>query len=344
MRLALMSLLMMPFAVGCSSGDAEKSSSSNFWGDEGPQPDTGNDIDVDVDVDIEDTGDDIEDTGGDSGTENVIVWEDVRHATSVNFSGAYANDEGLYVVTTEGQTWSYTASSWTNIPLDVDEEDLNGLWGTGSGDSKKMVGVGGNGVIINWDGNGWDVTENGASNFTAVDGPSIDQLIAVGGSGAWSNAGGTWTPLTSAGYKFNDVWYDGTTGVAVGDNGLVGTYLEGEWTFEDSVTDAHLYGVSATHSTDVWAVGQNGTVLHWNGTEWQQLDIDTQANLWSVWCTAGNIAYAVGANGEAYKIEDFSAEPIPTGVSNVLYDITGSSVGNLWAVGSRGLTLRFLGD
>ena len=208
-----------------------------------------------------------------------------------------------------------------------------------------MVGVGNNGTIIDWNTTtaGWDVTQDGTANFAAVDGPSVNDLIAVGGAGAWSNGGGTWTAQTTAGYKFNDVWYDGTTGVAVGDDGLIGTYTDGEWVFDDSATDVHLYGVSGTNDSDIWAVGQESTVIHWNGTNWQEVELETNANMWSVWSPAANVAYVVGANGEAYRIQGTLVEPLPTGVNNILYHITGTTEANIWAIGSRGMALRYTG-
>ena len=289
---------------------------------------------------------DLSDSGFVSDADEVVVWEDTRYGTSSSFLSAYADGIGLYVVTTEGFSWTYKDGMWSNLPLDVDEEDLNGLWGNGTGAGMKMVGVGNSGTIIDWDGiaNTWNVTQDGTANFSAVDGKFVNDLIAVGGAGAWSNASGTWTAQTTAGYKFNDVWYDGTTAVAVGDDGLIGTYVDGEWTFDDSSTGVHLYGVSGTNDADVWAVGQDGTVLHWNGVTWEEIDLDTQANMWSVWSTTGNVAYVVGANGEAYKIQGSLVEPIPTGVNNILYDITGTTEANLWAIGSRGMALRFVGE
>ena len=102
--------------------------------------------------------------------ESEIVWEDVRHSTSQTFYSAYADGVGLlYVVTTEGQSWSYRDGLWSNIPLDVDEEDINGLWGSGTGAGMKMVGVGNGGTIIDWNGveGAWNVTEDGGTaNFS----------------------------------------------------------------------------------------------------------------------------------------------------------------------------------
>mgnify|MGYP001255768820 CR=1 FL=1 len=299
--------------------------------------------------DVTDQDDLNQDTGNAGSIESGVVWEDLRHGTSKSFLSGYADGGGLYVVTTEGETWEYHNDTWTNIPVDVDEEDLNGIWGSGTGAGLKMVAVGNGGTILEWsiaEGT-WEVTQDGTTNFSAVDGPlsSVNDLIAVGGAGAWSNASGTWSSSqSSAGYKFSDVWYDGTTAVAVGDDGLVGTYTAGgEWSFEDSATDVNLYGVSGTNSSDIWAVGQEGTVIHWNGTTWQEIEMETQANLWSVWSPTANVAYVVGANGEAYRIQGSLVEPLPTGVNNILYHITGTTEANIWAMGSRGMTLRFNG-
>ena len=292
--------------------------------------------------DVTEEDDFIRDTGDEGSSTTASVWEDLRHGTSRTFLSAYADGAGLYVVTTEGETWEYHNDQWTNIPVVVDEEDLNGIWGSGTGAGLKMVGVGNNGTILEWNTGtaGWDVTQDGTANFAAVDGQSFNDLIAVGGAGAWSNSTGTWTAQSSAGYKFNDVWYDGTTAVAVGDDGLIGTYVDGEWTFDESATDVHLYGVSGTNNSDIWAVGQESTVLHWNGTIWEQIDLGTQANMWSVWSPTTNVAYVVGANGEAYRIQGSLVEALPTGVNNILYDITGTTEANVWAIGSRGMALR----
>ena len=98
---------------------------------------------------VTDPADKTQDTAGaiDDATE-VVVWDDRRHSTSVTFQDAHAVGSDLVVVTTEGQTWRYSAEAWTNLPLDIDEEDLNGIWGEGGVDNLKMVGVGASGIII----------------------------------------------------------------------------------------------------------------------------------------------------------------------------------------------------
>jgi hypothetical protein len=287
---------------------------------------------------IVDTGDDTEEI------DDTPVWENVRHGTSETFLGGYADGSNLYVVTTGGQTWQLTDGDWSNIPTNVDEEDLNGLWGAGAGATLNMVAVGNAGVICTWDGVRWETQQDETANFYAIDGPSVNDLVAVGGAGAWSNVSGTWEAQTSAGFKLNDVWYDGTTGVAVGEDGLIGTYVDGEWTFDETDEGLTLYGVSGTNSSDIWAVGKDGTVIHYNGTEWETIDIGTLANLWSVWSPAANVAYVVGANGEAYMIRGNLVSRLYTGVDNILYKVTGTNEANVYAIGSRGVALHYTGE
>jgi hypothetical protein len=322
MKLTLCPILFA-FALGC-----------------GPKPES------DTENQVTDTGENIE--------ENFeVVWDDNRHATSVNFTSAYTNGTDLYVVTTKGQAWTYSGGTWVNVPTEVDKVDLMGIWGSGSGATLKMYAVGHDGMILQWTTLGWEYTDVGSAAFSAIDGESASDLIAVGGAGAWGNKTGTWEAQTSAQHKFNDVWYDGTSAVAVGDNGGLGWYgrddagleeldQEGGWIFDEVPgTSAHLYGVHGTGFNNVWAVGQNGTVLHWNGLTWQQIDLGTQANIWSVWSPANDVAYVVGQNGVAFRIDGDNAEALYTGVDNVLYAVTGTTEANIWATGARGLAIRY---
>jgi hypothetical protein len=294
-----------------------------------------------------------DDTGNVIQQGSEVVWDDNRHATSVNFMGAYTNGTDLYVVTTLGQAWVYSGGTWTNVPTEVDKVDLTGIWGSGSGANLKMYAVGHDGTILKWSTVGWEYTDVGSAAFSAIDGESASNLIAVGGAGAWTNKSGTWEAQTSAQHKFNDVWYNGTSAVAVGDNGGLGWYgrdeggledLDGEggWIFDEVPdTNAHLYGVHGTSFNNVWAVGQAGTVLHWNGVSWQQFELGTSANMWSVWSPANDVAYIVGQNGRAYQIDGTEVKALNTGIDNVLYAVTGTTEANIWATGARGVAIQY---
>lgn len=294
------------------------------------------------------------DTGGDViDGEEVPVWDDNRHATSVNFMSAYSTGTDLYVVTTEGQTWHYNGGDWSNIATSVDEVDLTGIWGSGSGATLKMFAVGHEGQILEWELDQWTYTDVGSAAFSAIDGTTATDLIAVGGAGAWTNRSGDWEAMTNAQHKFNDVWYDGTFSLAVGDEGSLGWLgreesefdnpeTEGGWIFDEVPdVDAHLYGVDATNLNNIWVVGQSGTVLNWNGVTWRSIDLGTQNNIWSVWTPDTGIAYVVGQNGMAFRIDGTEVEKLPTGIPNVLYNVTGTTEANVWATGARGVALQY---
>ena len=294
--------------------------------------------------DVADPNDNADDTGSDYEPDDVVVWDDKRHGTSVTFQDGFTNGTELFVVTTEGQTWKHQDDTWTNLPLNVDEENLNGIWGTGTGATLKMVGVGAAGTIITWTGETWEATQDSTSLFQAVDGESSTDLIAVGGAGPWRNAGGEWTSDAEFGHeKFSDVWYDGTTGIAVGDDGKIAWFVDDEWSIEDVGVDTDLYSIDAISPGDVWVAGARGTLLHFNGTAWQSIDLDTQANMWDVWTPSANVVYVVGANGHAYKVQGTLVERLHTGVNNILYSVTGTTEANVWATGGRGVALHYTG-
>jgi hypothetical protein len=288
------------------------------------------------------------DTGNGGGTESPVVWDDVRYPTSATFSGVYTDGASLWVTSTDGTTWTRQSETWTNLPIETDDEEMLGIWGSGSGASLKMVSVGAAGIIAEWNGETWEVESSSTSIFHAVDGPSFTELIAVGGGGPWDNLSGTWTSRQVDGDRMalNDVWFDGTTGVAVGDDGVIATYDRDadEWTTEKHDTKLNLYGVSGNNSSDIWVVGEQGLVLHWNGTQWLEVDIASRTNMWAVWSPSGNLAFAVGANGAAYRIQGAIVTELNTGVNEHLYAVTGTNEANVWAVGSKGLTLHHTGE
>ena len=298
--------------------------------------------------DRKDTDD--EDTGGNGTSEDEIVWDDHRYPTSATFTGAYTDGASLWVTSTDGTTWTRQSETWLNLPIDSDEEQMNGIWGSGSGASLKMVAVGAAGIIAEWNGDTWEIDEATSSTaiFYDVDGPSVTELIAVGGGGPWDNLGGEWSARQVDGDRLalNDVWFDGTTGVAVGDDGVIATYDRDadEWTTDQHDSKLNLYGVSGTNSSDIWVVGEQGLVLHWNGTQWGTVDIGSRTNMWSVWSPSGNVAFAVGANGAAFRIQGSIVDKLNTGVNEHLYSVTGTNEANVWAVGSKGLTLHYSGE
>jgi len=64
-------------------------------------------------------------------------------------------------------------------------------------------------------------------------------------------------------------------------------------------TTNHLYGVSGSNSSDVWAVGALGTMLHWNGSTWSSVESGTTKDLKAISGRSATDAWAVGASARS---------------------------------------------
>ncbi len=283
------------------------------------------------------------DTGDTGDTQAQVVWQDLSFSTSSGVTGVYAaSTDEVWVTLSAGKTMLYQAGAWNELSIDVSEEDLNGIWGSGSGTGATVVAVGDAGNIATWSGAGWVVDDVGTANFEAVDGAASTDLLAVGWGGLYANASGEWAyqdlPTDP---RFNDVWYDGSAGAAVGEEGALARLVNGEWTIEEDPEGRTFYGVSGTGANDIYAVGEGGVILHWNGTEWDNVSTTTEQGLWGVWAANSNAIYVVGNAGTALVRDNGTWRSLETGVNTNLYAVHGTSVSDVWAVGGFGTALRY---
>ncbi len=297
------------------------------------------------------TVDDTDETGQDSppedtdDTEPTVVWQDLRAESSDTFNGVYASGRGVYVVSSESGLYTYTASTaWTAEELAVDEEDLNGIWGQGQGETLEYVLVGDAGWIVEFDGTDTAIEDLGTANFEAVDSSGTDFLVAVGWGGAYTSDGISWTYETLPDHeRLNDVWVAGTSAIAVGEEGAIVRREGSTWVAMESPTDQALYGVDGAADNDLWAVGQDGTVLHFEGSVWSEVEAFTSQSLWAVYAPSTSSVYVVGNNGSAYHYNGTAWRTLPTGVEENLYAVHGASTDDCWAVGNRGTALHYTG-
>lgn len=291
------------------------------------------------DTDTQDT-----DTGeGDSdSTAEIPVWEQIRIETSNTLTGMYATGDGLAVVAEGGKAWLRVGGAWSSIAAETDNEDLNDVWGTGDSTSLQLKAVGNVGIVGTFESGAWTLEDLGTANLLAVDGPATANLFAVGWGGIYSNATGAWEYQDAAtGRRFNDIYWDGTTGMAVGEDGDYAVYTDGNWV--DSALDSRktLYAVSGTSPTNVWAVGAEGALFKWDGSAWFAQDAPTTGSIWDIWVGSETELYIVGNNGSAYMFDGTSWTDLPTGVTNNLYGVTSAGDGTVWATGNRGMVLQY---
>lgn len=321
----LASIVLLAAVYGCGDKDAGGDSSAG----DGGSADGGSD----------DGG------SGDTSATEEPVWTEDGIETSATLTGVYASGDGLYVVADEGRSWARSAGAWASLTVDVDGADLNGLWGSGTGASLSMVGVGDAGNIISWVGGGWQAEDVGTANFESVHGADASLLMAVGWGGLYSNGQGEWAyEAISGSPRFNHVWYNGAAAFAVGEEGVIGSWTQGgEWTVTQTKDRRALYGVAAVSASNAYAVGEKGTVLRWDGATWNEEDLGTSSSFWAVYAASASAVFIVGSNGAAYKYDGAAWTKLPTGVDNNLYAVHGSSATSVWAVGNRGIALQYTG-
>lgn len=299
-------------------------------------PDTGT-----GDSDTQDT-----DSGGDSDTgEEIPVWSQIRIETSNTLTGTYpTSDGGLVVVAEGGKAWLRTSGAWSSIAAETDNEDFNDVWGTGASTSLLLTAVGNVGIVDNYDSTtgSWTLEDLGTANLLSVDGPGIANLYAVGWGGIYTNASGAWEYVDAAtGRRLNDVYWDGTVGMAVGEEGDYAVYVEGTWV--DNAIDARktLYAVSASSAENIWAVGAEGAMYKWDGSQWKAQEAPTDGSIWDICVISDTEIYIVGNNGAAYVYNGTEWSSLPTGVTNNLYGVDSAGDGNVWAIGNRGMVLQY---
>lgn len=288
-----------------------------------------------------DTGDE----GGEAETvtsDADLAWDSLSLESSVTLSGGFASGAGFYAVGEDGEVYVRSDGEWRQEGVNADEP-LNGIWGVRTNDINYAIAVGDGGLVARLDDAGWtDSQELNTANMEAITSVDGTTFIAVGWGGAYIYSDSVWAFQNMEGNaQFNDVWSDGTTTVAVGQDGLIATSNpDGTWSLENLPSRIALHGVSGTGRDNIWVTGEDGTVLHNVGSGWEALEVGTNTTLWSVLSLTPDATYIVGNSGVAIRHDGTDYVNLDTGVDNNLYDISSSQGGVIWAVGNRGATLR----
>jgi hypothetical protein len=234
------------------------------------------------------------------------------------------------------------ALGWNQVPSleDVVLQDVtvlspSNVWAAGYGD------VGSAAVIAHWDGTQW-------SQATTPNPPTQETLYGIDAASA------------------NDIWAVGTTQSSY--PYVFGAYIlhwDGtQWT-QVTVSNLPFYSslksVSVLSANDVWAVGTAATgntndyetlTLHWDGSVWSRVSSPSVENydtiLQSVHASAPDDVWAVGYIGYYNYDHTYNtlalhwdgtswnivSTPNPSSYNaDVLYDVTATPDGDVWAVG-----------
>lgn len=144
-----------------------------------------------------------------------------------------------------------------------------------------------------------------------------------------------------AGTSTTDVWAVGTQYTRGMQFALTEHWDGTTWSIVSSPPDAGaLYSVSAVTPNEAWAVG-NYALEHWDGSSWQRISTYpaviigvTAISANDVWVVGwkGHHTYATHWDGTSWSEESPSA---PAVGRTQLFAVSGSSSGDVWAVGTR---------
>ncbi len=191
-----------------------------------------------------------------------------------------------------------------------------------------------------------------AGALLSVWGTGPTDVWAVGGQPdhgvAWHRGADGWTeaelpdvPLLNWVYGVGgEVWMVGNEGKALRSTG--GAFEE-----IHTGTNLPLWGIWGATKDDLWAVGGDAfetedpapVLLHWNGSEWSAaglpgLDRPLPA-LFKVWGTSAGNVFAVGSSGVAIRWDGSAWSQTLTGAPDDLISVWGSGPEDIVAVGGR---------
>ncbi len=108
------------------------------------------------------------------------------------------------------------------------------------------------------------------------------------------------------------------------------------------VVDDQLRGIWVVHPKLAYAVGESNSVLRWNGTTWSPHSGPNAGNLYSVVAFGTGSVYVTTESGRVFRYDGTTWSAMPglnTGAP--LWDIAGTSPGDLWVVGDNGKLLHW---
>jgi hypothetical protein len=209
---------------------------------------------------------------------------------------------------------------------------LNDVW-VANGEA---VAVGRYGTILRFDGNSWSrdaLPGFSFPNFSAVWGPSVDDLFAVG-DGVFHSDGSAWVELVTPITEASAIWGTSASSLWVAGGSFLYRFDGSDWTVEDN-GDMPFIGLTGTSDSDVWAITEYD-IWHRDAVGWTSIAIDSLTpppvgTLTAIWAAGENDVWAVGGNGTLLHYDgSWSVEPSLG--NEAIVDIWGSGPDDVHAV------------
>lgn len=145
-----------------------------------------------------------------------------------------------------------------------------------------------------------------------------------------------WVNPTTGFNQIHDIHFiSANEGYAVGNQGKILHYINGEWSLMDSPVNTDLFGVSFVNPDMGWAVGAEGNILRYQYGTWSQVTSPITGVLKDVCCLNENHCWAAGSailkyNGSEWLVDANLGGNETIGFLNENLGWAGSSSQNLY--------------
>ena len=194
--------------------------------------------------------------------------------TTQDLTGVWTGPDSVYVIGRGGRIYHKLKGTWSielgpmGVPVN---NDLFGVWGTGSGNGEVVYIAGDQGLLLRHDMLGWtqEAPTLTTESLVALYGTNEDNLLAFGNKGGvFQRLAGKWQPVANSPYG------RGANGIAgcvipgtqelltMGDQGIIARKVGPSWPVEPLLTMQPYNGISAAARNDYYIVGNNGLILH----------------------------------------------------------------------------------
>jgi hypothetical protein len=283
-------------------------------------------------------------------------------------------DEGT-IIHYDGTRWVNQKYDTECSLRDIQGYDENDVWAVGGLGFNPNSENEQKGIILHFNGKEWTMALDDSTHpLSAIWETSKDDIYAVGGTDAPGSSPGpyilhydgtTWTPIESPEGldSCRDIWGSvrDTFWVTTGDKIL--HYDKGKWEYiaEGLISDFAVNKIWGKSENNVYFSHCLGLISNWNGstiTDALRLspsfEENNLMNFYGIWGDEQSERFAVGGywkltNGQGgldgamvYYFDGFDwTEHDVRNLSDTLYDVWGTSINNVWAVGVDGNILRF---
>ncbi|GAP44708.1 protein containing Por secretion system C-terminal sorting domain [Lentimicrobium saccharophilum] len=157
-------------------------------------------------------------------------------------------------------------------------------------------------------------------------------------SGALSAQSWHWINPTTGINQINDIHFVSVNeGFAVGNQGRLLHYANGEWSLMDSPVNTDLFGISFVNPDMGWAIGANGTILRYQNGSWTQVTSPITGVLRDICCINENHCQAAGDAIIRYNGSEWLIDANLSGIETIGF--LNESLG--WAGGNSNVLYKY---